>query len=64
MKKNLVFINKYEADEGMVFDWAEPHFDIDEEGNEVRQHLYAKKLYLSETDNISNYIEIEKPEEE
>lgn len=64
MKTNIVILKKYEAEEGKVFDWKEPRFEEDEQGNPVAQHLYAKKLFLGETDDISNYIEIDAPEEE
>ena len=54
---------RYDADEGKVFDWAEPRFNIelDEDGNkiEVQEHLYVKTLFIGSTDNIENYIEVE-----
>lgn len=53
---NLV---RYDADEGKVFDWAEPRFDKDEDGNEIQCHLYAKTLFIGPTDSIDNYIEVE-----
>lgn len=60
MKTTVTMIKKYEADEGKVFDWADPHYSTDEEGNEVQDHLYAKVIYLNpNVDDISNYIEIE-----
>lgn len=53
---NLV---RYDADEGKIFDWAEPRFEEDEEGNEVQTHLYVKTLFIGSFDNIENYIEVE-----
>lgn len=53
---NLV---RYDADEGKVFDWAEPRYETDEEGNEIQTHLYAKTLFIGSTDTIDNYIEVE-----
>ena len=57
---NLV---RYDADEGKVFDWAEPrfHVELDENGKEieVQEHLYAKTLFIGGNDSIENYIEIE-----
>lgn len=50
---------RYDADEGKVFDWAEPRYQLDEEGNEVQEHLYVKTLFIGSTDNIENYIEVE-----
>lgn len=58
-------LTRYDADEGKVFDWKEEQFDIqiDEEGNEVKvqTHLYAKTLFIGETDSIENYIEVDTP---
>lgn len=59
MTTEVVMIRKYEADEGKVFDWKEPRMSVDEDGNEIQEHLYAKKLFLSSNDDISNYIEVE-----
>lgn len=64
MTKNEVIVRKYEADEGCVFDWADFHYHLDEDGNEVQDHLYAKTIFLSPTDDILNYVEIEAPKEE
>lgn len=56
---------KYEAEDGMVFDWVdlESHKIIDEEGNEIQEHLYAKTIFLAQNDSIENYIEVVKPTE-
>lgn len=61
MKSTEYNLLRYDADEGYVFDWAQPRFDIDEEGNEIQQHLYAKTIYLGVNDSIDNYIEVEAP---
>lgn len=65
MTTNEVTIKKYVADEGYVFDWADPHYhteEVDGEEVEIQDHLYAKIIYLNPTvDNINNYVEI--PEE-
>ena len=58
---NLV---RYDADEGKVFDWAEPRYEIevDEFGNEVngeQTHLYVKTLFIGSKDSIENYIEVD-----
>lgn len=55
---------RYDADEGHVFDWVEPRFALDAEGNEIQEHLYAKTLFIGASDSILNYIEIPAPEEE
>lgn len=55
MKADIVIVRKYVADEGKVFDWAEPHYTEDE----VREHLYVKFLFLGKDDDISNYVEVE-----
>lgn len=64
MKTTNFNIVRYDADEGKVFDWVEPRFIEDEEGNEVQEHLYAKTLFIGGNDSISNYIEIDAPVEE
>lgn len=63
MQTNVVLLKKYEADEGKVFDWKEPHFETNENGEEVQIHLYAKKLFMGASDSIENYIEVEMPKE-
>jgi hypothetical protein len=63
MKSTNFNIVRYDADEGKVFDWAEPRFttELDENGNEVevQEHLYAKTLFIGGNDKIENYIEVE-----
>lgn len=59
MKSTNFNLIRYDADEGMVFDWAKPRFYEDEEGNPIEQeHLYAKTLFIGSNDNIENYIEV------
>lgn len=58
---NLV---RYDADEGKVFDWAEPRFVEDAEGNQIQEHLYATTLFIGETDSILNYVEVDAPSKE
>ena len=60
---NYVLI-RYDADDGYVFDWAEPRYmdELDENGNvigQIQEHLYAKTLFIGGNDSISNYIEVE-----
>ena len=52
-------LTRYDADEGKVFDWKEPRFNEDENGNQVQQHLNAKTLFLGHTDTITNYVEVD-----
>ena len=64
MKSTNYNLVRYDADEGKVFDWAEPRIDIkyDEQGNEVErieEHLYVKTLFIGHTDSIDNYIEVD-----
>lgn len=65
MKSTNFPIIRYDADEGMVFDWIEPRYrtELDENGKEVKvqEHLYAKTLFIGANDSISNYMEV--PEE-
>ena len=60
MTTNVVTIKRFDADEGKVFDYAEPRFEENEKGEQVQVHLYAKTLYLGVNDNISNYVEVER----
>ena len=60
MKTTNFSLMRYDADEGMVFDWKEARYIKDEEGNEVQEHLYAKTLFIGSNDTIDNYIEVEK----
>lgn len=66
MKSTNFNIVRYDADEGMVFDWREPRFNdvIDEEtheptGEKIQEHLYVKTLFIGVNDSIENYIEVE-----
>lgn len=61
MKSSNFNLVKYEADEGKVFDWKEPHIIEDDNGNEIQEHLYAKVLFIGGNDSIDNYIEIDAP---
>ena len=65
MKTQAYTVQRFDADEGKVFDWTdlENHMSEDEEGNPIQQHLYAKTLFLAENDSIENYIEVDKPAE-
>ena len=57
-------LTRYDADEGKVFDWKEPRFVKDREGNEVQEHLYVNTLFIGSNDSIENYIEVEAPVKE
>lgn len=63
MKSTNFNLVRYDADEGMVFDWAEPRFVEDADGNQVQEHLYAKTLFIGANDSIENYIEVKIVEE-
>lgn len=58
MKAQIFNLVRYDADENMVFDWIEPRYTTDENGEQVREHLYVKTLFIGATDNIANYIEV------
>jgi len=64
MKATDFKLVKYEADEGMVFDWKEPRFideigeDGEPTGNQIQEHLYATTLFIGGNDDINNYIEV------
>ena len=63
MKSTNFNIVRYDADNGMVFDWKEPRYreELDEKENpiQVQEHLYAKTLFIGGNDSIDNYIEVE-----
>lgn len=68
MKSTNFNLVRYDADEGKVFDWAEPRYEdeYDENGNVIGQkqvHLYAKTMFIGAFDSIENYIEVEIVEE-
>lgn len=50
---------RYDADEGKVFDWKEPHTQEDENGNIIVEHLNVKTLFIGGNDTITNYIEVD-----
>ena len=52
-------LTRYDSDEGKVFDWKEPRFNEDENGNQVQENLNAKTLFLGHTDSITNYVEVD-----
>ena len=58
MKSTNYELIRYDADEGYVFDWKEPRYVEDENGNQIQEHLYAKTLFIGEHDSIDNYIEV------
>lgn len=64
MRSENYNVVRYDADEGKVFDWVNPHISQDEEGNEVVEHLYARTIFIGDMDSIDNYIEIDIPVEE
>ena len=72
MKAQSFALTRYDADDGKVFDWKEPHYheepvDMDKPDGPtktVQEHLYAKTLFIGGTDSIDNYIEVDKPIEQ
>ena len=64
MKAQNFKLTRYDADEGFVFDWLEPHHIEDENGEQIQEHLYVKTLFIGGNDNIDNYIEVIAPVEE
>ena len=63
MKTTDFKLTRYDADDGFVFDWKEPRFTEDENGNEIQEHLYVKTLFIGGNDSIDNYIEVEEAAE-
>ena len=71
MKSQNFNLVRYDADDGKVFDWAEPRYldVINEEtheptGEQTQEHLYAKTLFIGGNDTIDNYIEVDEPASE
>ncbi len=64
MKSKEFNLIRYDADPEKVFDWVEPRFIEDNEGNKIQEHLYARTLFIGAHDNINNYIEIDAPTKE
>ena len=67
MKQTNFTIFRFDADEGMVFDWIEPHYnevEIDGKIERVQEHLYAKTLFIGGNDHIGNYKEVPERMEE
>lgn len=70
MKSTNFELTRYDADEGMVFDWVVDRFidEVDENGNptgnKIQEHLYAKTLFIGGNDSIYNYVEVYAPVEE
>lgn len=58
MKSTNFNLVRYDADEGKVFDWAEPRYIEDAEGNKTQEHLYVKTLFIGLNDSIDNYVEV------
>ena len=58
MKSTNFKLVRYDADDGKVFDWAEPRYIEDENGNQIQEHLYSKTLFIGGIDSIDNYIEV------
>lgn len=63
MRSTSFNLTRYDADAGKVFDWKEPRFQEDENGEQVQEHLYAKTLFIGELDSIDNYIEVDEVKE-
>ena len=62
MKSTNFTVVRYDADEGYVFDWKEPRYVVDETGEQIQEHLYAKTLFIGLNDSIDNYVEVEEAE--
>ena len=61
MKQQSFALVRYDANEGMVFDWAEPRYIENENGEKIQEHLYARTLFIGGNDDIANYIEVLEP---
>lgn len=67
MKQTNYNLQRYDADDGKVFDWKNieehKHEEFDDEGKTVivYDHLYVKTLFIGELDSIDNYVEVDEP---
>ena len=61
MKAQDFKLTRYDADDGYVFDWKEPRYIENENGEQIQEHLYAKTLFIGGNDTIDNYIEVPEP---
>ena len=67
MKQTNYNLQRYDADDGKVFDWKNieehKHEEIDDEGKTVivYDNLYVKTLFIGELDSIDNYVEVDEP---
>lgn len=59
MKATDFSLIRYDADEGKLFDWKEPRYIEDENGEQIQEHLYVKTLYIGANDDIANYVEVD-----
>ena len=57
---NKFALVRYDADEGKVFDWKEPRYEEDEEGNQIQTHLNVKTLFIG-VDDEGNTVELTTP---
>lgn len=59
MKAQNFTLVRFDADEGKLFDWKEPRFIEDENGEQVQEHLNVKTLFIGLNDSITNYVEVD-----
>jgi hypothetical protein len=59
MKSQNYALTRYDADEGKLFDWKEPRYTEDENGEQIQEHLMVKTLFIGGTDSILNYVEVD-----
>lgn len=64
LKQKTFTLMRYDADEGKVFDYKERRFHVDQDGNEIEEHLNAKTIFIGRNDDIENYVEVAAPVEE
>ena len=52
-------LTRYDADEGKLFDWKEPRYIKNENGEQIQEHLLVKTLFVGLNDTITNYVEVD-----
>ena len=52
-------LTRYDADDGKLFDWKEPRYTENENGEQIQEHLLVKTLFVGLNDTITNYVEVD-----
>lgn len=59
MKAQNFTLTRFDADDGKLFDWKEPRYTENENGEQVQERLMVKTLFIGLNDSITNYVEVD-----